>query len=272
MPPAACCRGQALTEFLVLSLVLIPLFLLLPMIGKYQDIAHATQMASRYAAFDAILRNDSHNRWKPPQQLEQEIRQRFFGPAGAAIDSESAAMDSESAAMDSESAAQPAALREGWTDPWSHPLLAAPADVRLSFGASHGADHADAYADAYAGDMSLFPLAGQAGLASRGIYRANVTVALANLPAGLRYAEPFDRIDLRIERHASVLPDPWMANSPAQAEARFGRLAPVNQAMPVDLVNKALLLVDLGSVKAPNFGKLEAWRDVVPADRLRRRE
>ena len=36
-------RGQALTEFLVISLVLISLFLLLPVIGKYQDISHASQ-------------------------------------------------------------------------------------------------------------------------------------------------------------------------------------------------------------------------------------
>jgi hypothetical protein len=63
--PGSRTRGQALTEFLLVSLALIPLFLLLPMIGKYQDINHATQMASRYAAFDAILRNDSQNSWKP---------------------------------------------------------------------------------------------------------------------------------------------------------------------------------------------------------------
>ena len=37
-------RGQALTEFLVISLVLIPLFLLLPVIGKYQDISHASRL------------------------------------------------------------------------------------------------------------------------------------------------------------------------------------------------------------------------------------
>ena len=61
--------GQALTEFLVVSLVLIPLFLLIPMIGKYQDISHATQLASRYAAFDAVLRNDSENAWKTPALL-----------------------------------------------------------------------------------------------------------------------------------------------------------------------------------------------------------
>ena len=56
--------GQALTEFLVVALALIPLFLLIPMIAKYQDIGHSTQMASRYAAFEATIRNDAHGAFK----------------------------------------------------------------------------------------------------------------------------------------------------------------------------------------------------------------
>lgn len=51
--------GQALVEFLAMAAPLLGLFLLMPMIGKYQDIAHATQMASRYAAFDATVHNDA---------------------------------------------------------------------------------------------------------------------------------------------------------------------------------------------------------------------
>ena len=49
-------QGQALTEFLVASLVVVPLFLLIPMIGKYQDMAHNTLMASRYVAFGPLKR------------------------------------------------------------------------------------------------------------------------------------------------------------------------------------------------------------------------
>jgi len=66
--------GQALTEFIVVALALIPLFLLLPVIGKYQDIAHSVQLASRYAAFDAMIRNDVSGTWKPESQLAEEVR------------------------------------------------------------------------------------------------------------------------------------------------------------------------------------------------------
>jgi hypothetical protein len=249
--------GQALTEFLLVSLVLIPLFLLIPVIGKYQDISHATQLASRYAAFDALLRNDGVNSWKAPPLLEAELRQRFFGLPGAAI-----VTDGD----------DKAAIREGWTDPYSHPLIASPSDIALSFGRNRGDTHAKAYDSGDAGDTAPFLLAPAAGLGSKGLYRANVRVRLANLPAGLRSVEPFDQIDLRIERHASVLPDPWTADSPAQAEQRAGRLAPVNTVMPDALIAGAIKVVDMASVVPPAFGKLDRWRDAVPADRLRSEE
>jgi hypothetical protein len=247
-------RGQALTEFLVISLVLLPLFLLIPVIGKYQDINHATQLASRYAAFDAVLRNGSHNQWKDVDVLAAEVRQRFFGKPDAAIVT---------------GMKDKPAIREGWNDPYAHPLIAAASSVSLSFGAKHGKTHDDAHDGAHSGDASLFWLAPAAGLSSRGLYRANVGVALVNLPAGLRSIEPFDQINLRIERHATVLPDPWTANSPEQTEMRASKLAPINALMPEELISLAIQVVDMTSVKPPAFGKLERWRDVVPADRLR---
>jgi hypothetical protein len=246
------CRGQALTEFLIVSLVLIPLFLLIPMIGKYQDISHATQMASRYAAFDAVLRNDSHNSWKPPPQLEAELRQRYFGPAGAGIVT---------------APENGPASRDNWSDPFGNTLIRASDDIALTFGVNHGATHDEAYAGT--DDTAVFPLAGAAGLGSRGLYRANVAVSLANLPAGLKSVEPFDQLNLRIERHASVLPDPWTANAPAETEKRAGALAPINKVMPEALIAAAVAVIDMNAVASPVFGDLKRWRDLVPRDRLR---
>lgn len=245
-------RGQALTEFLVISLVLIPLFLLVPMIGKYQDISHATRMASRYAAFDAVLRNDSHNSVKQPALLEAEVRQRFFGVASAGI---------------ATNPAQISALRDNWEDPHGNKLIVAPGDIALSFGVDHGPKHDDAYSRA--SDTTIFPLAGLAKLSSKGIYRANVAVTLANLPAGLRSIEPFDQLNLRMERHASVLADPWTADSPAQTESRASGLAPLAAVIPEAIIKLAVDVIDMKQVTAPVFGDLERWRDLVPLDRLR---
>lgn len=77
--------GQALTEFIVLALALIPLFLLIPIIAKYQDIAYATQIASRYVAFDVMTRADGNSSSKPQKKLEDEVRRRFFGNSDAPI-------------------------------------------------------------------------------------------------------------------------------------------------------------------------------------------
>jgi hypothetical protein len=256
MPPAAA-HGQALAEFLALSLVLLPLFLLLPVIGKIQDVAHQAQLASRYAAFDALLRNDNHNRFKPPEQIESELRQRFFSDGGAIVTEE----------------ATPAFVpRPQWSDPYAHPLVDHAEAVTLSFGPAHGKRHEDAYTAA--SDTDLFILANRAGLHSEGIYNVNVSVDLANLPAGLQLIEPFDRLNLRIVRHASVLPDPWTANGPPQAEERFGRLAPLNAPLEAlaPLVDIVIELVENNGVSPPSFGALDRWRDVVPGDRLMARE
>jgi len=83
--------GQALTEFLVVALAIVPLFLLIPMIAKYQDIGHATQMASRYAAFDATINNPSTSGMKDPAILAQEVRRRFFSNIDAPIRTNDAA-------------------------------------------------------------------------------------------------------------------------------------------------------------------------------------
>lgn len=250
-------RGQALTEFLAMSLVLLPVFLLLPLIGKIQDIAHQAQLASRYAAFDGLLRNDSHNRFKPPEQLERELAQRFF---------------SASAVISTGDGSQSFASRPQWSDPWVHPLVGEAAAVRLSFGPSHGRTHRDAFTAA--NDAERFTLASKAGLHTDGIYNVNVSADIANLPAGLKLIEPFDRLNLRIERHASVLLDAWTANSPVQAEERFGPLAAVNGPLQKleGVFGVAMKLVDLHDVAAPSFGALERWRDAVPSDRLAPRE
>jgi len=42
--------------------------------------------------------------------------------------------------------------------------------------------------------------------------------------------------------------------------------------MPDGLISTAIQVVDMASVKPPAFGKLDKWRDVVPADRVRSEE
>jgi hypothetical protein len=257
-------QGQALTEFLVASLVVVPLFLLIPMIGKYQDMAHNTLMASRYVAFDAITRNDRVNSWKPEAQLAQEVQRRFFSNSRAPIKTGDAAGNFRS-------------HRNGmWTDPFGNPLLRDfDQDVRVSYGFSGGATHNAGFSGSR--DGAPFPLMGRFDLSRRGIYTANVAVTVANLPAGLRLITPFDDINLVINRSTTVLLDPWTGRNPQDVQTRLrdsvvnpGSLL-ANIRPMTDLVVDGLdgRILGLGDIRGPRLGDVQFWRDVVPSDRLR---
>jgi hypothetical protein len=257
-------RGQALAEFLVAAVALIPLFLLVPLIGKYQDISNSTQLASRYVAFEAVTRNDSVGTFKPEAQLRDEVARRFFSNADAPIKTKDVAGDFK------------AHQNLLWRDPHDQPLIRdLGRDVQVSFGSDNSATHAGAFSGA--SDGALFsPVHGQLGLQARGLYRANVKVKLANLPAGLKFFEPFDRIDLSMARSTSLVFDPWTAKGPEDVEARIAGSAALFPAAKLasvsGAVDAAIAIIDApGSFSGPKLGKLDFWRDVVPEDRLRSR-
>lgn len=251
--------GQALTEFIVIALALVPLFLLLPMVGKYQDLVHATQMASRYAAFDATSFGNTNgfNPWKPPVQLAAEVRRRFYSNAAAPIKTGDVAGEFD------------ANRNLFWRDPWGHALIRNFSDVGVSFG-NDQTTQAGGFDVAGSDGAVLFADAGIIGLASPGVYTANVSVSLANLPAGIKSVEPFDKLDLSVGRHTSLLFDPWHSPDTKRTEARVGRLAPVGAGLATiePWLKFALVAIDMKKVKPPGFGDLTPWRDVVPLDRI----
>lgn len=252
-------QGQALTEFVVLALCIIPLFLLMPLIAKYQDIGYAAQMAARYVAFDATIRNDVVNSYRPTSQLKAEVGRRFFGTASAPIKTNDAAGNFD------------AHRNAFWTTPQGGSLLADfDRDVTVSYGFAQSLTVADAFSTSR--DGLPFALHPQLGLAAQGVYTANVSVTLANLSAGLRFYEPFDQINLAMTRSSSVLFDPWMAKNPQQAEDRFGGNAavfPAGQLRALSpFVDAAVIAVDPFTGVTPQLGNLELWRDIVPEDRL----
>lgn len=66
-------QGQALAEFPAISVAMVPLFLLIPVIAKYQDISNSTQMASRYE-----VRRRFFQQFRCAHQ-DQRCGRRFFG-------------------------------------------------------------------------------------------------------------------------------------------------------------------------------------------------
>lgn len=266
-------HGQALTEFIVLALALVPLFLLIPMIAKYQDIAHAVQMASRYIAFEATTRNGTASTWKPPVQLAQEVQRRFFSNSGAPIKTNDAAGDFK------------AHQNLFWRNQSGDPLIKNVADdVHVSFGGGADRDHDAGFTSASDGGpfKGASGISDALGLSARGIYRANVTVALADFSEQTegytKTFKQFKNLNLTMSRQTSLLVDPWGAKDPHQVEERIDKmeLFPGKMLKPVaPLVDAAVVIVESPScfkgrcTRGPKLGELEFWRDVVPADRRR---
>jgi hypothetical protein len=260
--------GQALTEFLVVALALVPLFLLMPLIAKYQDIAHQTEMASRYVAFDAVARNEWQNSWKDPGQLAGEVRRRFFSNPDAPIKTNDTAGNFD------------AHRNLFWRGPTDEPLISNfDEDVAISFG-----DAASSQSSGFKAAKDGAPfnkligtaletnIADQFKLKAAGIYTGNVTVKLAKTPEFLKSYQPFDTLDLSITRHTSVVINGWDANSAGTVSTRIDSklLVPGTLLRPIGSTLGAFFgPFEGGQVSPPKLGELDFWQDVVPADRLK---
>lgn len=261
--------GQALTEFLVVALVLVPLYLLIPLIAKYQDIAYQTLMASRYVAFDAVAKNEWQNSWKDPGQLAGEVRRRFFSNPDAPIKTD-------------DTAGNFAAHRNSfWNGPTHEPLIADfDTDIAVSFGPSRTASQAGSITSAsdgkpfntVGGTQVQTNIAEQLSLKAGGVFTGNVMVKLANAPDFLAAYQPFDKIDLAIRRGTSVVVNGWDAKDPQQVMQRIDSklLVPGTMLRPLQPLTSSLIgVAEAGQVDAPRLGELEFWSDVVPPDRLK---
>ncbi|MGQ0709916.1 MAG: hypothetical protein ACT4NV_09215 [Rhodoferax sp.] len=258
--PLGCAqRGQALVEFVAVALALVPLFLLVPLIAKYQDVAHSTQMAARYVAFEAMSHNDAVSSWKLETQLSDEVRRRFFSNPDAYIKTNDTAGNFR------------AHQNPFWRGLSDEPLVKKfESDVKVVFGSDNKPKHGMGFRSA--SDGAIFaPAASQLRLQSPGIYTANVSVALANLPSGIKSVEPFDQINLVVSRNTSLITDPWAAKNPEHAESRFGGDVAIFPGRTVQGLADGLgVLTNLIDHKSsPKIGRLEFWRDLVPEDRLR---
>jgi hypothetical protein len=261
--------GQALTEFLVVALALVPLFLLMPLIAKYQDIAHQTQMASRYVAFDAAARNGWQNSWKDPAQLAGEVRRRFFSTSDAPIKTNDTAGNFD------------AHRNPFWRGPTNEPLLADfDTAVVIGFGDNGATSQSAGFKPSKDGDpfnkvggMDISTnIADQLSLKTTGIFTGNVSVKLANTPAFLKSYQPFDKIDLSITRHTSLVINAWDASSPQEVLDRIdGKLlVPGKLLKPIGSVAGVFVTAfEVGQVPTPQLGQLDFWQDVVPSDRLK---
>lgn len=243
-------RGQSTVEFVVLALVLVPLLLAVPLIGKYMDIAQTTAVASRYAAFEGTVRHSSAtDGWKTDAGLAMEVRRRFFSNSDAPVKTGDAAGDFD------------AHRNTLWFDHRGDPLLPKFVDnvgVRTTRGSMD-----QPFGAFYAASL---------GLPRDNLYTGEVIVNAADI-AGF---QPFDKLKLSINRSTTVLVDPWAARGPGMIEEKIKQdgsslLGPFPY-KPLEIlggnpiVDLALTLFEYGA-PPPDIGRVEP--DRVPGDRLK---
>jgi hypothetical protein len=233
--------GQATVEFVVAALVLVPLFIAIPLLGKYADLFQASESASRYVAFEGMARNSS-SAWKSDAELSLEVRRRFFSNSDAPVKSGDAAGDFI------------ANRNPMWTDHAGNPLLAKfEDDVKVSTSVSDK--------NAVAATKVFAP---QLGLGTNNWYSASVTVKPADIPS----FAPFDKIGITTTRKTVLLADAWTARNNGQIRGRIegGGLTvyPIGAAKVLfDLVGTIPPMVNDPAMVVSAFD----W-DVVPCDRL----
>ena len=237
-------RGQSTTEFLVLVLVLAPLFLALPLLGKYIDLAHASEHAARYIAFETAITGP--NRPVPTEQdLAIEVRQRFFSAADTPI------LTPASAASNSMGERNPL-----WTDHRAEPMLDDPAN-QIEIDLQGRRNNAPATA----------LLAGPHGLDLPAA--AEHTASIRVSPRKIRDLPPFDRLGLSIRRHQILLGHNWSAAGSADLARRIERAGPLaHPIQPLAVIGRSVgrILPPLVLDKAMEVGRVRA--EIVPCDRL----
>lgn len=240
--------GQSTIEMIILSIILIPLFLIVPILGKYMDIAQTTSTASRYVAFEgATHHNASMSGWKSDTELATEMRRRFYSQHSLSIKTNDVVNE-----IDED-------RNPLWMDHRGDPLLADFNQVSVNTRKQNTPS-------IFNGLTSLFDVSDDFELDNNNLYRGEVNVQLANI-AGLT---PFDAIDLNIRRHTVVLVDAWASKNASEVESKVkdaGLIFP-HQVLnvPASLLKPAISLFEFNA-SAPDIGKVEP--DHVPSDRLK---
>ncbi len=230
-------RGQSTVEFVVAALALLPLFIAVPLLGKYLDLFQTTEAASRYVAFEGVARNSSSG-WKTDAELSLEVRRRFFSTSNAPIKTGDAAGDFV------------AHRNPVWTDHTGKPLIAKFEDDVTVATTVSGKNAIP----------STAPFRGWLGLSHDNWYSGAVTVNMADSPLVPTMATT---------RRTVLLADAWTARNNAQVRNRIedGGLGvyPIGQAKAlVDLIGLIPPTVNDPALKVGDHD----W-DIVPCDRLK---
>lgn len=262
-------RGQALAEMAILAAVLVPLFLLVPMLGKYTHARQTTQQAARAAAWEATVVNDYKWNELKAQQQRRLLLDRHFG--GALSEIQSTPSD----------AAASAPLGDVMMNTFSNHALIKRNGIDLR---PYKNEDAATLMAKLGGVLEKLP--GPFPPNQGGLVTAELVVRPENLKtsdgSAARYLAPFDNIGLEIRSRHALLADAWGAagngleGSPSESHERSvaNQLVSLAPGSHLDGISDTLEKIEFLE-KIPLLGVPLRLRpgyvqpDIVPKERLK---
>lgn len=195
-------RGQAMVEMAVLAAVLVPLFLLIPMLAKYAHVRQATQQAARGAAWAATVTKDYKTSGLDVQQQRQLLMDRYFNTAKAPI---------QSVVADGQDSA--ARLGDVMLNTFSNQPLVERSDVQLK---PYTFEEQPGLMNKVTGFVPEWLPGDFPPGEDRELVTAEVVVKARNLRTAdggsATYLAPFDSINLEFKASHTLLVDSWNAS------------------------------------------------------------
>ena len=265
-------KGNALVEFTVLSAIMVPLVLFLPVIGKLSDVNNASVQASRYAAWERTIANSSE---KPDIQVSKEVVNRFFGDPELLLETDKALIDLEedgnSFWMVYESDSEQSQMLKRHSLIGQNASLSKVKTKNESVPVAGAEAISEGLASVGKAMSSLIPDS-KWDLEQKGLYTIEVSTDVATnrlLAEGKNcLGVETDAVASCLRHRAAIFVDAWDSSSAAQTEERVRSLVPAGVFQPIgDKLSK------FGSV--PLFEELkkldgifgEVNEDVLPPDR-----
>lgn len=255
-------QGQSLVEMAVMSALLVPLFLLIPILGKYAHIRQAAQQAARNAAWEATV--SSGYRLPDGAAVRRLAIDRHYDVAGAPIRTQ------PSNRQESDRVGNPL------LNTFSNQPLLERRDVRMG---AYRNERGGGLMNLVSGLLTRLP--GEFPPNDKGLVTANFDITIQDLKlangASATYLEPFDAIGLRMRVSHTLLTDPWNASGPGAGSNpdRRSVLAQTKSLAPASHLSGLGRMLDTLDV-IPVLNTLDRLEpgyiapDVVPHDKLER--
>lgn len=255
--------GQALTEMAILAVVLVPLFLLIPMLGRYTHLQQVSQQAARGAAWEATVVQDYERAALDVQQ--EMVVSRYFNAADVPIIS--SLPNPQAADMQ---------VGDAMFNTFSDQPLVERGDPQLQPYAFEM--QAGMMAEAFSYIPEGFPVGPPS---DNGLVTAELVVRPQNLKtadgSAAMFLAPFDQINLEFTGSHTLLFDSWSAagsgiNKDTGSERERSVWNQVHPLVPSAYVGGILPdfgdIPFLGDLPIPRIGYGQDVVDVVPNDRL----